>query len=355
VRLRRDPDLLLRWGPEGFLVQNLSSGIGITGPADVVRVLDLFDRPRTPRQAAALSGSEDRAGLLRDIATLRRLGFLVPESRTAARGRVTAWKGNVAAAQYHAACRDAPYLREPVEIERYVRANILSARKPPRFKRYPKAARHPLPLSPPGSAPRSDADTLALGKILRRRRTVRDFARSPVPLEDFAFLLRTTFGITGMVDTDLLGRMALKTSPSAGALHPIEAYVFAWNVQGLAPGIYHYDVRGDELRRLRRGNFRNAAVEAASGQDWIGGAAFLCVMTAVFPRVLWKYQLEDAYRTLFLDAGHLGQTFCLVATSLGLGPFTTAAIQDSKIEKVLRLDGIDEFPVYLCGAGVPAP
>lgn len=157
-----------------------------------------------------------------------------------------------------------------------------------------------------------------------------------------------------MVDTDLLGRMALKTSPSAGALHPVEAYVLAWNVRDLAPGVYHYDVRGDELRRLRRGSFRKAAVEAASGQDWIGGAAFLCVMTAVFPRVLWKYQLEDSYRTLFLDAGHLGQTFCLVATSLGLGPFTTAAIQDTKIEKLLRIDGIDEFPVYLCGAGIPS-
>ena len=350
MRLRRDPDLLLRWEPEGLLVQNLSSGIGITGPADVVRVLDLFDRPRTPREAVAHSAAPDRAELLRDIATLRRLGFLVPDSKTPARGRIAAWKGNVAAAQYHVACRDAPYLRAPGEIERYVRANILSARKPPRFKRYSQAARRTLPR--PRPAARGDA--LGLERILRGRRTVRDFARASVPLEDFAVLLRTTFGITGMVDTDLLGRMALKTSPSADALHPVEAYVLVWNVRGLAPGVYHYDVRGGELRRLRRGNFRKAAIEAASGQDWIGGAAFLCVMTAVFPRVLWKYQLEDAYRTLFLDAGHLGQTFCLVATALGLGPFTTAAIQDSKIEKLLRIDGIDEFPVYLCGAGVPA-
>ena len=145
-----------------------------------------------------------------------------------------------------------------------------------------------------------------------------------------------------------------KTSPSAGSLHPIECYVLAWNVEGLAPGLYHFDVGAGDLRRLRRGRFRAQAVRAASGQTWVGRAAFLCIMTAVVGRSLWKYQDEVTYRTLFLDAGHLAQTFCLLATSRGLGPFTTAAIQDSDIERLLGLDGTSEFPVYLCGAGQPA-
>jgi SagB-type dehydrogenase family enzyme len=146
----------------------------------------------------------------------------------------------------------------------------------------------------------------------------------------------------------------VKTSPSAGALHPIECYVLAWNVRGLARGVYHYDVAADELRRLHSGNVGLDAVRAASGQRWIQGAAFLCVMTAVFTRSLWKYKAEIAYRNLWLDAGHLAQTFCLLATARGLGPFTTAAIQDTYIENLLGLDSVKEFPVYLCGAGVPA-
>lgn len=332
-------------------MRNLSSGVGIVGPASVVRILDLFDRPRTAREAASLLPREERAEILQGIAALRRHGFLIAE--TAVRksvSRAAAWKGNIASAQYHAACRDLPYLREPAEIERYVRSHILSRPKPPRFKRHARATRLPLPVG----AGLPSGETAALVGVLRRRRTVREFLRRPVPLADLARLLRTTFGVTGTYETDLLGPVAIKTSPSAGARHPVEAYVIAWNVEDLAPGVYHYDVAGDELRRLSRGDFRRAAVEAASGQDWIGGAGFLCVMTAVFPRVLWKYQLEDAYRTLFLDAGHLAQTFCLVATALGLGPFTTAAIQDSRIEKLLKIDGVEEFPVYLCGAGVPA-
>jgi SagB-type dehydrogenase family enzyme len=184
------------------------------------------------------------------------------------------------------------------------------------------------------------------------RRTVRDFRATPVAPRDFARLLRMTFGVSTVLVSNLVGPLVGRTSPSGGALHPIEAYPIVWNVRGLAPGVYHYDMAGN-LSRLRAGDFRSAAVEVASGQEWIGRAAFLCVLTAVFPRVLWKYPTEDSYRTLFLDAGHLAQTFCLMATSLGLGPFTTAAIQDSKVEKLLAIDGTDEFPVYLCGAGVP--
>lgn len=95
-------------------------------------------------------------------------------------------------------------------------------------------------------------------------------------------------------------------------------------------------------------------MKAASGQAWVGRAAFLCAMTAVFERTLWKFQMESTYCVLWLDAGHLAQTFCLLATSRGLGPFTAAAIQDSFLEKLIGLDGIKEFPVFLCGAGIPA-
>jgi hypothetical protein len=37
-----------------------------------------------------------------------------------------------------------------------------------------------------------------------------------------------------------------------------------------------------------------------------------------------------------------------------MGAFTTAAIQEKRIEGFCGLDGIAEFPIYLCGAGVPA-
>jgi SagB-type dehydrogenase family enzyme len=74
-------------------------------------------------------------------------------------------------------------------------------------------------------------------------------------------------------------------------------------------------------------------------------------MTAVFARNQWKYPDSAAYRTVILDAGHVCQTFCLTATWLGLAPFCTMALADSKVEKALALDGISESVVYAAGVG----
>ena len=66
-----------------------------------------------------------------------------------------------------------------------------------------------------------------------------------------------------------------------------------------------------------------------------------------------KYHHPRAYRVVLLDAGHLCQTFCLVATWLGLAPFCTAALKDTQIEKDLGIDGIRESVLYVAGVGLP--
>src|SRR5712691_8992762 len=78
-------------------------------------------------------------------------------------------------------------------------------------------------------------------------------------------------------------------------------------------------------------------------------------MTARFDRSFWKYRWHDrAYRVLLLDAGHLSQTFYLVCTELGLGPFVTAAVNDANVEERLGLDPYREGVLALCGCGRPA-
>ncbi len=348
--LVRNPDLLICWKKRRLLIRELESGKTILSSPELVALLDLFDRPRNPRDVAASYEGYETKSVLRGIARLQTLGLLLPEEKARRKtSRIDAWKDNLASTHYHIASRDIRYLKSRGPIDLYLRTRVTSKRRPAKFKRYPSAVGRRLAGG--SFAPGDEAGFLS---VLRARRTVREFTDQPVAFEDLAELVRGTWGFTGWLDGGILGQLLTKTSPSAGALHPIECYVLAWNVRNLPAGLYHYDVSSDELRRLRSGDMRAAAVRAASGQKWVGQAAFLCVMTAVFKRTLWKYHLESAYRVVWLDAGHLAQTFCLLATFLGLGPFTTAAIQDTYLERLIGIDGVKEFPVYLCGAGVPA-
>jgi SagB-type dehydrogenase family enzyme len=347
--LARNPDILLCWSGGDFVARDLHREDGVLVSADLVVILDVFDRGLTAEAAARRLSRYERRSVLDGVAQLRRMELLLPADEARRRvSRLAAWKGNLAAALYHVASRDKPYLQNETAISRYLATSVATHPRPRRYKHYRGSSRVFLP-----DMTFASVDRAALTRVLNARRTVRSFSRKPVPLQDLAAIVRGTWGETGSFDGGALGRLIAKTSPSAGALHPIECYVLAWNVGGLASGLYHYDVKQDELRRLRRGDFRAAAVRAASGQRWIGQAAFLCVMTAVFSRTLWKYAFETAYRVLWLDAGHLCQTFALLSTARGLGPFQTAAIQDSFIERLIGLDGVKEFPLYLCGAGVP--
>jgi SagB-type dehydrogenase family enzyme len=128
-------------------------------------------------------------------------------------------------------------------------------------------------------------------------------------------------------------------------------YVLARRVDGLRPGLYHYASDRHRLELLKAGATARQIPRYLPTQWWFGSAAALMVMTAVFPRVQWKYQHPRAYRFVFTEAGHLCQTFCLTATWLGLAPFCTMALADSRIERDLGIDGVTESVLYVAGVG----
>jgi SagB-type dehydrogenase family enzyme len=222
---------------------------------------------------------------------------------------------------------------------------IAEAPQPPLFKRNPRLPRRQLPAA----APQEDEFL----RVLLARKTHRDFSGAPVTLEALSTLLRYTWGALGTIPSPNFGALLHKTSPSGGARHPGEVYVAALNVKGLARGLYHYSVKDHALEQIRRGPMRRAVLRYTLGQKHVGNACAVCFMTAVFPRSMFKYRSPRAYRIVTLDAGHLAQTFCLVATWLGLAPFTTAAVADTAIERALDIDGVAESIMYVAGVGMP--
>jgi putative peptide maturation dehydrogenase len=195
--------------------------------------------------------------------------------------------------------------------------------------------------------------------VLLRRKTTRAFAPEPaMSRDDFSAVLRYAFGCHGYAELGA-GLVTLKkTSPSGSGLHPTEVYPLVGNVEGIAPGLYHYGVAGhvlEPMARLTREEVGELAYEFTSGQPYARSAHCTFVLTTRFYRTYWKHRRhERAYAVLLMDAAHLSQTFYLVCTDLGLGAFVTAAINGANIEERLGLDGFGEGALAVCGCGIPA-
>jgi SagB-type dehydrogenase family enzyme len=132
----------------------------------------------------------------------------------------------------------------------------------------------------------------------------------------------------------------------------LEVYLWCSRVDGLAQGIYHYRPDRHDLELLKAGKVSERTGRLCGHQGWAQDCSVLFVMTTVLARVTWRYRFSRAYRVILLEAGHFCQTFCLVATWLGLAPFCTAALDDEKIEGDLGLNA-GEAVLYAAGVGMP--
>ena len=121
------------------------------------------------------------------------------------------------------------------------------------------------------------------------------------------------------------------------------------NVRDIPAGIYRYAPDRHELDVI--GNAAADVCKLLPQQPWFAEASVVVFFTAVFERTLWKYEYARAYRAVLLEAGHVCQTFLLTATSLGLAPFSTMAVDDAAVEALLGVDGVSEAVLYAAGAG----
>lgn len=197
-------------------------------------------------------------------------------------------------------------------------------------------------------------------RALLGRRTTRYFDReSQLSNANLSHLLRLVFGV--WATRTLAGQLelVLKTSPSGGSLHPLEGFLLALRVEDLDGGLYHYQPashRLELLREVEESEGRRLAVHFAQGQTFVGECALLVILVARFDRNFWKYrERENSYSVVLQDAGHLSQTFQIVATDLGLGSFYTAAINTAALVQFLSLRYPAEAPIGLLGIGTGKP
>ena len=64
----------------------------------------------------------------------------------------------------------------------------------------------------------------------------------------------------------------------------------------------------------------------------------------------WRYGLA-AHKVIALDAGHVGQNLYLACEAVGCGTCAIAAYDQEAMDHLLRIDGLDEFVIYLATVG----
>jgi SagB-type dehydrogenase family enzyme len=202
-----------------------------------------------------------------------------------------------------------------------------------------------LPLPAPGAW--RGVREVTVEQALARRESHRQFRDEPLTVDELAFLLWSAQGVRARRGD----RAVLRTTPSAGARHAFETWLLVLRVEGLAPGLYRYLSLSHELAFLREvPDAREAISDATLGQDFIGEAAAVLIVTALPARMEWRYG-DAAYKVIALDAGHLMQNLYLACECVDAGTCAIAAYHQERLDALLGVDGDEEFAVYLAPVG----
>jgi oxazoline/thiazoline dehydrogenase len=247
-------------------------------------------------------------------------------------------------------------LWDPVELLAHHHARS-DPSGPPLGKTHPFVDRFdPLPvLAPPRGRsgvelPRLDLEALRrsdppLVEVMESRRSLRRHGVEPITLEALGELLYRTLRVRTLEPA--AGRTHAGRSdrpyPSAGACHPLEAYVAVDRCSGLAPGLHCYDPQHHALHRVEPP--AQAPADALEGllddaMHASGAAArpqVLLVLTARFGRSAWVYG-RLSHRLVLQEVGVAFQSLYLAATAMGLA---ACALGRGSASRFATLTGLD--------------
>jgi len=188
---------------------------------------------------------------------------------------------------------------------------------------------------------------LDLWTAINVRTTVREYATTPLILDELSYLLWSTQGIKGIVN----GEYTFRTVPSAGARHAIETNLLLNRVEGVTPGLYRYRARDHQLLEISTDpHLAEEVTRACYGQPFIRTSAVTFLWTAVIYRMTWRYG-ERGYRYLHLDAGHICQNLYLAAEAIDVGVCAVGAFDDDQINDLLGFDGRELSVIYAATIG----
>lgn len=216
-----------------------------------------------------------------------------------------------------------------------------------------------ISLDAPESFPPEDRSSLA--NLSERRRSEREYGRTPLSARDLGHFLYRVGRVTERSSAELETwngpvqmEFAARPYPAGGALYEIELYPLVVRCAGLESGLYHYDavrhalVNVDADESLTSWLTGDAAYAVGMSPDDV---QVLVILAARFPRLMWKYS-SMAYAAILKHVGVLYQSMYLTATDLQLAPCAVGIGNSDIFARALKSDYYAETSVgeFLLGS-----
>lgn len=200
--------------------------------------------------------------------------------------------------------------------------------------------------------PKVDNSVITKGNIfdcLMDRKSSRVYEKEGLTVKELSFLLWVTQGVKKVVGK--VNFASFRPVPSGGACHPFETYLVINKVEGLKQGIYRYIPIEHKLVYLFNEESLEAKVtEAVSGQSYVSTAPVIFMWSCIPYRTEWKYDIA-AHKTILQDSGHMCQNLYLASEAIGCGTVAVGDYNQEKANELLKLDGEDEFVIYIAPVG----
>jgi len=166
-------------------------------------------------------------------------------------------------------------------------------------------------------------------------------------LEGMGLLLDLCFGERGRVAVAGGGSCLLKSIPSGGARHPTEVFLAAFDLAGIAPGVYHYDVERHRLDRIRPGQQRSTFAHATYDlfDKHASAPVGALVFTSLVERAMWRYRDPRSFRAILVDVGHAVMAYRRVARMLGFHTYSYQKMRDREMADLVRVDRFAQPPL----------
>jgi SagB-type dehydrogenase family enzyme len=186
-----------------------------------------------------------------------------------------------------------------------------------------------------------------LVSALKNRVSHREFSSEALTLGELSFLLWATQGIKEIIHPST----ALRVVPSAGSRHALETYLCVIDIRDLESGLYRFlPVENQLLFEFSDKNLVPNLIDAVFGQSFVGHAPVVFIWTSIPYRMEWRYHTAS-HKLIALDAGHVCQNLYLACENIGAGTCAIGAYNQEKMDALLKIDGKDEFTIYLAPVG----